>query len=158
MGTFRLNQDFVKKIEKECQTKAKKMAQDASRKLTDYYISLLDWYYLDYQPALNKYDDPYYTRTFNLYKSAHKYYKNGTDRFYGGVRIDGTTMNDYPGKNGNGISGQNLLYKFIYNPIDTWHGGNWHGGYGEQANFNIYKEMQQYRDELLKDMQNRCRI
>lgn len=158
MGSFRLDQNFINKIEKQCQEKAKNLAHEASEKLTNHYITLLDWYYADYQPKLNKYDEPYYTRTFNLYKSAHKYYKNGTDRFYGGVRIDGTTMKDYPGIRNDSISGQDLLNTYIYNTSGAWHGGDWHGGYGVAASFNIYNEMEKYKNELIKDMQNRCKI
>ena len=94
----------------------------------------------------------------SIYKSAHKYYKNETDRFYGGVRIDGTTMKDYPGIRNDSISGQNLLSTYIYNPSGTWHGGDWHGGYGVVTSFNIYNEMEKYKKELIKDMQNRCKI
>ena len=67
-------------------------------------------------------------------------------------------MSDYPGKNGDGINAEGLLGKFIYNPSGTWHGGDWHGGYGISANFNIYKEMHKYRDELYKELQNRCKV
>ena len=37
-------------------------------------------------------------------------------------------------------------------------GGDWHGGYGIEASFNIYNEMEKYKKELIKDMQNRCKI
>lgn len=158
MGSFRLDQNFINKIEKQCQEKAKNLAHEASEKLTNHYITLLDWYYTDYQPKLNKYDEPYYIRTFNLYKSAHKYYKNGTDRFYGGVRIDDSTMKDYPGIRNDSISGQDLLSTYIYNPFGTWHGGDWYGGYGVAASFNIYNEMEKYKKELIKNMLNRCKI
>ena len=110
-------------------------------------------------PKLDKYDEPYYTRTFNLYNSAHKYYLNShSSIFYGGVDINALGMSDYPGKNGDGINAEGLLGKFIYNPSGTWHGGDWHGGYGISANFNIYKEMHKYRDELYKELQNRCKV
>lgn len=161
MGTFRLSQDFIDRIENECKEKAKALAHEASEKLTDHYISLLDWYYVDYTPKVDKHGNPYYTRTFNLYKSAHKYYKNRTDVFYGGVRIDGSTMKDYPGVRGEDISGQRLLDKFIYTttlPSATWHGGDWHGGYGTMASFSIYDEMQKYKKELVKELQDKCKI
>ena len=158
MGSFRLDQNFINKIEKQCQEKAKNLAHEASEKLTNHYITLLDWYYTDYQPKLNKYDEPYYIRTFNLYKSAHTYYKNATDRFSGGVRIVGTTMKDYPGIRNDSISGQDLLSTYIYNPVGTWHGGDWYGGYGVAESVKIYNERKKYKKELIKDMQNRCKI
>lgn len=161
MGSFRLSQDFIDKIENECKKKAKNLAHEASEKLTAHYKSLLDWYYDDYEPKVDKNGNPYYVRTFNLYKSAHKYYKNNMDKFYGGVRIDGSTMRDYPGVRGISISGQRLLDKFIYAPTlpsATWHGGDWHGGYGEMASFSVYDEMQKYKDKLVEDLQGRCKI
>lgn len=123
------------------------------------YVSLIDWYYNDYSPKLDKYDEPYYIRTLNLYKSAHKYYLNSHNSvFYGGVNINSIGMLNYPGRNGDGISANDLLNKYIYNPSGTWHGGDWHGGYGVPANFNIYTEMYKYRDKLYKDLQNRCKV
>lgn len=159
MGTFRLNDSFKKKIEKECQKKASNLAKEAREKLTNQYITLLDWYYADYQPKTNLYDVPYYERTFNLYKSAHRYYENShNSSFYGGVRIDASGMKDYPGARGQSISAQGLLNTYIYNPSGTWHGGDWHGGYGNVTSFNIYNEIHKYRDELLKDFQKRCSV
>ncbi len=161
LGSFRLNQDFIDKIEKKCQKKAKDLAHEASEKLTAHYKSLLDWYYADYEPKSDGAFSTHYTRTFNLYKSAHKYYKDRTYIFYGGVRIDGSTMKDYPGIRNEPISGQRLLDKFIYTPTlpsATWHGGDWYGGYGTMASFSIYDEMQKYKKELTKELQDRCKI
>ena len=159
MAKFKLDDNFKHKLEKQCQEKAKSLAKEARDKLYDKYISLIDWYYVDYMPKLDKYDEPYYTRTFNLYNSAHKYYLNShSSIFYGGVDINSLGMSDYPGKNGDGINAEGLLGKFIYNPSGTWHGGDWHGGYGISANFNIYKEMHKYRDELYKELQDRCKV
>ena len=67
-------------------------------------------------------------------------------------------MKDYPGIRNDSISGQDLLSTYIYNPSGTWHGGDWHGGYGVVTSFNIYNEMEKYKKELIKDMQNRCKI
>lgn len=159
MGNFKLNQNFIKKIENECKEKAKNLAHEASEKLTDYYISLIDRYYSDYTPKLNKYGEPYYARTFNLYNSAHKYYKNGSTRFYGGVQINGSGMHDYPGIRNTPISGERLLYKYIYTPAmpsATWHGGDWHGGYGNMARFSIYYELEMYKLKLIDELNNRC--
>ena len=158
MGAFRLNESFINKIEKECQNKAKNLAHEASNKLTDHYLSLLNKYYKDYTLKSNKYNSSYYVRTSNLYKSSHKYYKNNTSIFYGGVRIDGSNMNDYKGIRNDSITGQDLLDKFIYNKNGTWHGGDWHGGYGEPASFNIYNKIHKYRNEITSNLQDRCKI
>lgn len=40
----------------------------------------------------------------------------------------------------------------------TWHGGDWHGGYGNMNSFSIYNEIHKYRDELLKDFKKRCSV
>ena len=162
MAKFKLDYNFKRKLEKQCQEKAKSLAKEARDKLYDKYISLIDWYYADYMPKLNKYDEPYYTRTFNLYNSAHKYYLNSHGSiFYGGVDINASGMHDYPGKNGDGISAERLLNKYIYTstlPSATWHGGDWHGGYGAMAKFSIYDEIHKYRDELYKELQDRCKV
>ena len=162
MGTFKLNDSFKKKIKKKCQKKASNLAKEAREKLTNQYIVLLDLYYADYQPKMNAYDVPYYERTFNLYKSAHRYYENShNSSFYGGVRIDASEMKDYPGSRNQEISAQRLLDKFIYTqtqPSATWHGGDWHGGYGNMNGFSIYNEIHKYRDELLKDFKKRCSV
>lgn len=50
MGTFKLNDSFKKKIEKECQEKAINLAKEAREKLTNQYITLLDWYYAVISP------------------------------------------------------------------------------------------------------------
>lgn len=76
MSEFRLDEKTKKNIEFLAKQTAKSLAKDAREKLTDKYIELIDWYYVDYSPKLNKYDEPYYTRSFRLYKSYSKYYKN----------------------------------------------------------------------------------
>ena len=70
-------------------------------------------------------------------------------------------MKDYPGSRNQEISAQRLLDKFIYTqtqPSATWHGGDWHGGYGNMNSFSIYNEIHKYRDELLKDFKKRCSV
>lgn len=159
MVRFKLDDNFKRKLEKQCQEKAQKLAIEARDKLYDKYMTLIDWYYADYFPKLDKYDESHYTRTFNLYNSAHKYYLNSHGSiFYGGVDINASGMHDYPGKNGDGISAGGLLGKFIYNPSGTWHGGDWHGGYGTMAKFSIYDEIHKYRDELYGELKNRCTV
>ena len=159
MGKFKLSEGFKRKLEKQCQEKAKNLAIEVREKLYNKYVSLIDLYYADYSPKLNKYDEPYYVRTFNLYNSAHKYYLNSHNSiFYGGVDINSFGMSNYPGRNGDGISADGLLNKYIYNLSGTWHGGDWHGGYGVHASFNIYTEIHKYRDELYRDLQNRCNV
>ena len=154
MSEFRLDEKTKKNIEFLAKQTAKSLARDAREKLTDKYIELIDWYYVDYSPKLNKYDEPYYTRSFRLYKSYSKYYKNSSI-IYGGVKISGEKMGNYPGHS-DSISGQGLLDKFIYNPGGTWHGGDWNGGYGEPAGLNIYQELDTYYNNLLQEYIDMC--
>ena len=93
MARFKLDDNFKRKLEKQCQEKARELAIEARERLYEKYISLIDWYYADYSPKLNKYGEPYYTRTFNLYKSVHKYYLNShNSTFYGGIDINSSGM------------------------------------------------------------------
>ena len=158
MARFRINENFKKSLEKYGQEKAKELAQDAREKLSNHYMSIIDWYYVDYMPKLNKYREPYYHRTFGLYKSYKKYYKNSHSTFYGGVEITADKMKDYPSLNGEGFSTQALIEKFIYNPSGTWHGGDWHGGYGIEAGFSVYDEMDKYYNKLLKEYEQKCSV
>lgn len=162
MARFHIDDKLRKNLEYFGQEKAKKLAQEARERLSDHYMSLIDWYYLDYVPKLDKYDEPYYHRTFGLYKSFKKYYKNSHNSiYYGGVEITADKMNDYPSLNGEGFSAKRLLDKFIYVPTQpsaTWHGGDWYGGYGNMARFSIYNEMNDFYNKLLKEYQDRCSI
>ncbi len=159
MARFHIDERLRKNLEYFGQEKAKKLAAEAREKLTNHYVSLIDWYYSDYNPKLDKYGEPYYRRTFGLYKSFKKYYKNSHNIiYYGGVEITADKMHDYPSLNGEGFSAGTLLNKFIYNQDGTWHGGDWHGGYGVMAGFSIYEEMNSYYESLLKEYQGRCSV
>ena len=159
MARFHIDDKLRKNLEYFGQEKAKKLAQEARERLSEHYVSLIDWYYSDAKPGLDKYGEPYYHRTFGLYKSFKKYYKNSHNSiYYGGVEITADKMNDYPSLNGEGFSAKSLMDKFIYNPSGTWHGGNWHGGYGVMAGFSIYNEMNDFYNKLLKEYQDRCSV
>ena len=159
MARFHIDDKLRKNLEYFGQEKAKKLAQEARERLSDHYMSLIDWYYLDYVPKLDKYDEPYYHRTFGLYKSFKKYYKNSHNSiYYGGVEITADKMNDYPSLNGEGFSAKSLMEKFIYNPAGTWHGGDWHGGYGVLSNFNAYNEMVNFYHNTVKDFRKKYEI
>lgn len=159
LGSFKLDESFKKQLEDQCQAKAKSLAIEIREKMFDKYFTLIDWYYADYQPKLNEYDEPYYTRTFNLYNSANKYYaKSHGSIYYGGIRIGSEKMHDYTGKSGDIISAEDLLNTYIYNPNGTWHGGDWHGGYGVKEQCFIYELIHKYRDDLYKDIQDRCTV
>lgn len=160
MGNVIDLEDTLKKIAKDV---ANKIANEARKELCDKYKSLLDRYYSK-PPTLDKNGVPYYIRTKNLYKSYSPYkHELPRNRFVAGVYIHADKMKDYDSvKGSHDFSAERLLNKFIFvNPLSspdfqsyTWHGGDWHGGYGWVENFSIYDEMFKYRDKLVKKYSN----
>ena len=160
MAGFHLDKNFKKNLEFFAQEKAKELAKEARERITNHYHSLIDRYYEDYEPKVDRHGVPYYIRTFGLYNSYREYYKNSHNSiYYGGIEVSGDKMRDYPGIRNQTITAQRLLYKYIYTPTQpsaTWHGGDWHGGYGVMASFSLYNEIWNYRNNLIKEFQNRC--
>ena len=155
--SFRLDTKLKSNLEYFAKEKAKLLAREAEQRLTNKYLDLIDWYYAGYMPSLSSYGDPYYERKWRLYNSGVPYYKNsGQYYFYGGVRITGEKLGIYPSLNGAGFSGQDLLDKFIYTGGGTYHGGDWHGGYGEPSSFSVYKELDKFREQLKSEFESRC--
>lgn len=162
-----LSKDTIKRLEQLGKAKASALAEETSKKLTNHYVSLIDWFYADYTPVM-------YKRTNNLYNSYTKFNKNNLQGVYwGGVFISAEKMNDYEAddepfiwnqeKERNElvgrrefISADDLLSKFIYNPSGTWHGGNMRGGHGKKASFNFYKEIHSYHEHLKDEYKKRC--
>lgn len=161
MNKIKISQEFYSDIENKCKHVAKNLATEARNELYKKYTSLVSLYYSssDYQLGLNKYDEPYYHRTYKLYKSANKYYLNSHGTvFYGGIKIGAEHLSDYNGRTGNSISANDVFETYIYNKNGTWHGGNWHGGYGVPSSINIFEKIHQYRDTLYEDIKSRCTI
>lgn len=145
-----LSKDTLKYLEKQAKKKASDLAHEAQEKLTDHYISLIDWFYLDRQPIA-------YDRTFGLYNSYKKFYKNSHGTImYGGVEVTPERMSDYDYHRKQPITASALLNTYIYNPSGTWHGGDMHGGYGVPAKFKIYNEMHNYHEQLKDEYKKRC--
>lgn len=145
-----------------------KLANDAKEKLTNYYASLIERYYSneDYVRGVDAYGHPYYDRTYQLRKSYSPYKRWAENRQHveAGVYISADKMQDYDTRNNakyGKFSAEDLLFKFIIrenNPVFspygsdwTWHGGDWHGGYGIPSKFSIYNEMFRYRESLLQE-------
>lgn len=161
MNKIKISQAFYDDIENKCKSVAKNLAIEVRENLYKKYISLIDLYYSsdDYQLGLNKNDEPYYHRTFKLYKTANKYYLNSHGTvFYGGIKTGAEHLPDYNGRTGNSISANDVFETYIYNKNGTWHGGNWHGGYGVPSSINIFEKIHQYRDTLYEDIKSRCTI
>ena len=80
----------------------------------------------------------------------------GADAIPAAALPSGDDMNDYGRKSK--ISGEDYLSKFFFNPLGTWHGGDWHGGYGVPANFNAYNEMVNFYKDTVKDFRKKYEI
>ena len=163
-----LSKDAIKRLEQLGKSKASALAEEASKKLTSHYVSLIDWFYSDYSPVM-------YKRTYGLYNSYKKFNKNGKNVYLGGVIISPDKMNDYEMEMNSlvrnwetastdiigrrdPISASDLLSKFIYNQKGTWHGGDMHGGYGVHASFNLYNEIHSYHEQLKDEYRKRCSV
>lgn len=163
-----LSKDAIKRLEQLGKSKASALAEESSKKLTNHYVSLIDWFYSDYYPVM-------YKRTYGLYNSYKKFNKNGKNVYLGGVIISPDKMNDYEMEMNSlvrnwetastdiigrrdPISASDLLSKFIYNPKGTWHGGDMHGGYGVPASFNLYNEIHNYHEQLKDEYRKRCSV
>lgn len=163
-----LSKDAIKRLEQLGKSKASALAEETSKKLTSHYVSLIDWFYADYDPVE-------YVRTRGLYDSYRKFNKNGKNIYLGGVIISPDKMSDYEADKQllvlqnnitsnkiigrrDPISASDLLSKFIYNPNGTWHGGNMHGGYGVPASFNLYNEIHDYHEQLKDEYRKRCSV
>jgi hypothetical protein len=151
MGAFKIDEKTRNDLEKAGRKMANKLADDAKEKLVKKYISLINDYYEDYTPKVDKHGIPYYQRTLNLFNSYRPYKKNPHNTiYYGGVQITADKMYDYESISGEPFAAQSLLDKFIYTKDGTWHGGDWHGGYGVKAKFSISGELLDYRDYLVQ--------
>ena len=54
MARFHIDNKLRKNLEYFGQEKAKKLAQEARERLSEHYVSLIDWYYSDAKPGLDK--------------------------------------------------------------------------------------------------------
>ena len=134
------------------QKQAEKIAKEFEDQMTEHYRSVLDWYYGEpYQT-----NPPHYERINNLRNSYIPYFKSTNSSVISGIEISGESMNDYGRKSK--ISGEDYLSKFFFNPLGTWHGGDWHGGYGVPANFNAYNEMVNFYKYIVKDFRKKYEI
>lgn len=119
-------------------------AQKYNNELEKKYLSLIDNYYEEYTPS------KYTKRKYRLKGSYETYIDVGKGYIGFGIRITG----EYIGKfwsawtRGRYISGARYVERFITEDI-TFHGGDWHGGYGQKGNTSIYNAMTKYADELV---------
>ena len=148
----KISPELKKQLHAIAQKQAEKIAKEFEDKMTEHYRSILDWYYGEpYQT-----NPPHYERINNLRNSYIPYFKSTNSSVIGGIEISGESMNDYGKKSK--ISGEDYVSKFFFNPLGTWHGGDWHGGYGVPANFNAYNEMVNFYHNTVKDFRKKYKI
>lgn len=148
----KISPELKKQLHAIAQKQAENIAKEFEDKMTEHYKSVLDWYYGEpYQT-----NPPHYERINNLRNSCIPYFKSTNSSVIGGIEISGESMNDYGKKSK--ISGEDYVSKFFFNPLGTWHGGDWHGGYGVPANFNAYNEMVNFYKYTVKDFRKKYEI
>ena len=134
----KISPELKKQLHAIAQKQAEKIAKEFEDKMTEHYRSVLDWYYGEpYQT-----NPPHYERTNNLRNSYIPYFKSTNSSVISGIEI----------------SGEDYISKFFFNPLGTWHGGDWHGGYGVPANFNAYNEMVNFYHNTVKDFRKKYEI
>lgn len=148
----KISPELKKQLHAIAQKQAEKIAKEFEDKMTEHYRSVLDWYYGEpYQT-----NPPHYDRTNNLRNSYRTFMFVSSKQVSSSFLISGDDMNDYGRKSK--ISGEDYLSKFFFNPLGTWHGGDWHGGYGVPANFNAYNEMVNFYHNTVKDFRKKYEI
>lgn len=147
-----ISPELKKQLHAIAQKQAEKIAKKFEDKMTEHYRSVLDWYYGEpYQT-----NPPHYDRTNNLRNSYRTFMFISSKQVSSSFLISGDDMNDYGRKSK--ISGEDYLSKFFFNPLGTWHGGDWHGGYGVPANFNAHNEMVNFYKNTVKDFRKKYEI
>lgn len=147
-----ISPELKKQLHAIAQKQAEKIAKEFEDKMTEHYRSVLDWYYGEPYRT----NPPHYDRTNNLRNSYRTFMFISSKQVSSSFLISGDDMNDYGRKSK--ISGEDYLSKFFFNPLGTWHGGDWHGGYGVPANFNAYNEMVNFYKNTVKDFRKKYEI
>lgn len=152
MGRFKLSPENRKKLHQIAQKQAEEVAKEFEETMSKKYESILDWYYSEpYQT-----NPPHYERTYNLRNSYRTFMFISPKQVSSSFLISGDDMNDYGRRSK--ISGEDYLSKFYFNSVGTWHGGDWHGGYGVPAKFSAYNEMINFYKATVKDFRKKYGI
>lgn len=134
----------VDKIKKLVENYVTDYAQKYTKALEKEYLNLIAKYYEEYTPTS-------YTHRKGRLKKAYKTYINVEDKYIEfGIRITGKDLGKFwsAWQRGRYISGTRYIDMFLTQEI-TFHGGDWHGGYGEESPTAIYSAMVEYADELV---------
>ena len=155
----KLSDSTRKQLRAIAQKQAEKIAKEFEEKMSKKYESLLDLYYAEpYQT-----NPPHYKRTGNLRNSYIPSFNTIGSTVIGGIEITGENMDDYgnPKRPNGTITGERYLEKYFFSPTmpsATWHGGDYHGGYGVMASFSAYSEMVNFYKDTVKDFRKRYGI
>lgn len=151
----KLSESTKKQLRAIARKQAEKIVEEFEEKMCKKYESLIQWYYDEpYQT-----NPPHYPRTGNLRKSYSTFTFISEKKVTGSFMVTGQNMNDYGRKQK--ISGERYLEKYFFSPSmpsTTWHGGDWHGGYGVMANFSAYEEMTKFYLDTVKDFRKKYGI
>ena len=125
-------------ISKELKAQLEELAKKDNRSFNNYVITVLK------------------EHVDNLRNSYIPYFNTVGSTVIGGIEITGQNMFDYGQRSK--ISGESYIEKFYFNPSATWHGGDYHGGYGVMASFSAYSEMVNFYKDTVKDFRKRYGI
>lgn len=150
---FQLSKNFEDELEEQIRNQAIECGRIITNAMKEKYLSLIEDYY-------NKYIPVRYNRRGQLKDSFIELLDDDGESIIAGIKISADRMSMYEEKRKNGkvhtFSPQRLLDKYVIfgdnPPYFTYHGGDWHGGYGEKADTHIYQEMKAFRKEILNSM------
>lgn len=146
----KLSNETKRKLREIVEKQASKIAQEFKEEMCTKYEGLIEMYYRE--PY--KTNPPHYKRTGNLRNSYNPYFQLRSGAAVGGIEISGDKMGNY-GAN-HDFAGEDFLKKFFFSPTSgTYHGGDWHGGYGVMANFSVYEEMTRHYRETVNDFRKK---
>ena len=152
----KLSDSTRKQLRAIAQKQAEKIAKEFEEKMSKKYESLLDLYYSEpYQT-----NPPHYKRTDNLRHSYRTFTFISNKEVSSSFIVSGQNMNDYGSKK-YPLTGERYLEKYFFSPTmpsATWHGGDYHGGYGVMAGFSAYSEMVNFYKDTVKDFRKRYGI
>ena len=142
-----LIEKFQEKLEEEMKAEAIRVANDYLDGYKKYYDSLIEKYYGEYTGR--------YDRTNNFKHSGTLNIDDFNDGFItASFIVDRGKMDDYmPNKERKKkLSADRFISKFIFNEQNntTYHGGDWHGGYGRPASISFYGEMRKFDKDFKK--------
>lgn len=122
-------------VKDECRKKCRKLANLYSRKITQAYYNAISLYYADYDPQ-------YYSRTYDLRRSAVKRVKDRGRDVWGGVSISADRMSDYKSD-----SAEYVLFNTILADDGTVHGNP-----DIPAGINVYDYVVDYVQHMFDDV------